>query len=170
LLDEPTNDLDIDTLTVIEDYLDAWPGTLIVVSHDRYFLERTCDVEYALLGDGSCVLLPGGVEEYLQRRHEQSASQPSSRRTPGSPTAEPPPRPTASDAARQRQARKDLARVESQLAKAGTRIEELHTLISAHAADYERLVSLGGELDEVLARQRNLKEQWLELAEEVSEP
>ena len=70
LLDEPTNDLDIDTLTVIEDYLDTWPGTLIVVSHDRYFLERTCDVQYALLGDGSCVLLPGGVEEYLrlQRR------------------------------------------------------------------------------------------------------
>ena len=70
LLDEPTNDLDIDTLTVIEDYLDAWPGTLIVVSHDRYFLERVCDVTYALMGDGTCVLLPGGVEQYLElRRH-----------------------------------------------------------------------------------------------------
>ena len=68
LLDEPTNDLDIDTLTVVEDYLDSWPGTLIVVSHDRYFLERVCDVTYALLGDGRCVLLPGGVEEYLARR------------------------------------------------------------------------------------------------------
>ncbi len=72
LLDEPTNDLDIDTLTVIEDYLDTWPGTLIVVSHDRYFLERTCDVQYALLGDGSCVLLPGGVEEYLERRRTRA--------------------------------------------------------------------------------------------------
>ena len=68
LLDEPTNDLDIDTLTVVEDYLDSWPGTLIVVSHDRYFLERVCDVTYALLGDGRCVLLPGGVDEYLARR------------------------------------------------------------------------------------------------------
>ena len=58
LLDEPTNDLDIDTLTVFEDYLDTWPGTLLVVTHDRYFLERVCDVTYALLGDGSCVLLP----------------------------------------------------------------------------------------------------------------
>ena len=70
LLDEPTNDLDIDTLTVIEDYLDTWPGTLIVVSHDRYFLERTCDGQYARLGDGHCVLLPGGVEEYLERRRQ----------------------------------------------------------------------------------------------------
>ena len=70
LLDEPTNDLDIDTLTVVEDYLDTWPGTLLVVSHDRYFLERVCDVTYALLGDGRGVLLPGGVEEYLaHRRH-----------------------------------------------------------------------------------------------------
>ena len=68
LLDEPTNDLDIDTLTVVEDYLDSWPGTLIVVSHDRYFLERVCDVTYALLGDGRCVLLPGGVEQYLAVR------------------------------------------------------------------------------------------------------
>ncbi|HKN44786.1 MAG TPA: ABC-F family ATP-binding cassette domain-containing protein, partial [Propionibacteriaceae bacterium] len=68
LLDEPTNDLDIDTLTVIEDYLDSWPGTLLVVTHDRYFLERVCDVTYALMGDGSCVLLPGGVDQYLHSR------------------------------------------------------------------------------------------------------
>ena len=72
LLDEPTNDLDIDTLTVIEDYLDSWPGTLLVVTHDRYFLERVCDICYALLGDGSCVLLPGGVEQYLQSRRDRS--------------------------------------------------------------------------------------------------
>ena len=61
LFDEPTNDLDIDTLAVLEDYLDDWPGTLIVVTHDRYFLERVTDVTYALRGDGQCVLLPGGV-------------------------------------------------------------------------------------------------------------
>nr|WP_300145579.1 ABC-F family ATP-binding cassette domain-containing protein [Propionicimonas sp.] len=169
LLDEPTNDLDIDTLTVIEDYLDDWPGTLVVVSHDRWFLERTCDVQYALLGDGSCVLLPGGVEEYLDRRRGQPATPPSSRRTPGSPAAEQPLRSSAGDAARQRQARKDLARVESQLAKLGTRISELHSQMATHAADYERLVTLGAELDEVLARQNELEGQWLELAEEVGE-
>jgi energy-coupling factor transporter ATP-binding protein EcfA2 len=66
LLDEPTNDLDIDTLTALEDLLDGWPGTLLVVSHDRYFVERVCDSVVALLGDGSLAALPGGVEEYLR--------------------------------------------------------------------------------------------------------
>lgn len=169
LLDEPTNDLDIDTLTAIEDYLDGWPGTLIVVSHDRYFLERTCDVQYALLGDGSCVLLPGGVEEYLQRRRERVVGPPSSRRMPGSPAAEQPARPITADAARQRQARKDLARVESQLAKTSARVDQLHTLMAQHSADYEKLVSLGAELDQVVARQDELEGQWLELAELVGE-
>jgi ATP-binding cassette subfamily F protein uup len=77
LLDEPTNDLDIETLTVLEDFLDAWPGTLVVVSHDRYFLERVTDVVYGLLDDGRISLLPGGVDEYLQRR---SGTSPPSRR------------------------------------------------------------------------------------------
>ena len=65
LLDEPTNDLDIETLTVLEDFLDGWPGTLVVVSHDRYFLERVTDSIYGLLGDGQISMLPGGVDEYL---------------------------------------------------------------------------------------------------------
>ena len=68
LLDEPTNDLDIETLTVLEDFLDGWPGTLVVVSHDRYFLERVCDSVWALLGDGQVPMLPRGVDEYLERR------------------------------------------------------------------------------------------------------
>ncbi|MCA0294225.1 MAG: ABC-F family ATP-binding cassette domain-containing protein [Actinobacteria bacterium] len=168
LLDEPTNDLDIDTLTVIEDYLDSWPGTLLVVSHDRYFLERTCDVQYALLGDGSCVLLPGGVEEYLERRRARKVTEerPGDERGRTRPEG---PRPSASDAARQRQARKDLARVESQLEKTGARIEELHAQLATHAADYERLVALGEHLDSELARQEELEGQWLELAEVVGE-
>ena len=73
LLDEPTNDLDIDTLTALEDLLDGWPGTLVVVSHDRYFLERVCDDVYGLLGDGQLRHLPGGVEQYLQLRAAASA-------------------------------------------------------------------------------------------------
>ena len=68
LLDEPTNDLDIETLNVLEDFLDGWPGTLIVVSHDRYFLERVTDSIWALLGDGQISMLPRGVDEYLERR------------------------------------------------------------------------------------------------------
>jgi ABC transport system ATP-binding/permease protein len=68
LLDEPTNDLDIETLNVLEDFLDGWPGTLVVVSHDRYFLERVTDTVWALLGDGQISMLPLGVDEYLERR------------------------------------------------------------------------------------------------------
>jgi ATPase subunit of ABC transporter with duplicated ATPase domains len=75
LLDEPTNDLDIDTLTVVEDFLDGWPGTLIVVTHDRYFLERVTDVTYALSGDGRCELLPGGIDQYLAARREPTPTE-----------------------------------------------------------------------------------------------
>ena len=71
LLDEPTNDLDIDTLRLLEDYLDSWPGTLIVVSHDRWFLERVCDVVWALMGDGTVALLPGGISQYLEHRRDR---------------------------------------------------------------------------------------------------
>ena len=162
LLDEPTNDLDIDTLTVIEDYLDTWPGTLIVVSHDRYFLERTCDVQYALLGDGSCVLLPGGVEEYLERRRNRADVRAKGAGGP-SRTA------NAGDAARQRQARKDLARVESQLSKVGSRIEGLHAALAENSAAFEKLVSLGAELEQAVARQEDLEGEWLELAERLGE-
>ena len=81
LLDEPTNDLDIDTLTVIEDYLDGWPGTLIVVTHDRYFLERVTDVTYALTGGGRCDMLPGGIEQYLSDRAARSRSRTGAGRT-----------------------------------------------------------------------------------------
>ena len=74
LLDEPTNDLDIDTLQQLEDLLDAWPGTLVVVSHDRYLVERVCDTVVALLGDGKITNLPGGIEEYLRRRDDERAA------------------------------------------------------------------------------------------------
>lgn len=154
--------MDIDTLNVIEDYLDGWPGTLIVVSHDRWFLERTCDVQYALLGDGNCVLLPGGVEEYLERRAAATSAPPATATVSAASSA-------PSDAAQQRQARKDLSRVESQLSKLGARIESLHLAIAENASDYAKLVDLGAELDQALARQTELEEQWLELAEAVAE-
>ena len=156
LLDEPTNDLDIDTLTVIEDYLDTWPGTLIVVSHDRYFLERVCDVSYALLGDGSCVLLPGGVEEYLERRRAAASAE----RPANQPVTQP-----RSPAAASRTAKKELARIESQLAKCEREIERLHAEMADAAHDYERLTELGASLDAALARQAELEDAWLTLAE-----
>ena len=79
MLDEPTNDLDTDTLAAVEDVLDGWPGTLVVVSHDRYLLERVTDHQMALLGDGKLRGLPGGVDQYLELRENAG---PGSRRPP----------------------------------------------------------------------------------------
>jgi len=158
LLDEPTNDLDIDTLTVVEDYLDSWPGTALVVTHDRYFLERVCDVSYALLGDGSCVLLPGGVDQYLQLRRDRSAEIPSAPAiTPESQSV------TSSEATRQ--ARKDLARLEQQIARLDQRIAALHEQMTAAASDYQRLADLQRETDTITANKDELELAWLEAAE-----
>ena len=158
LLDEPTNDLDIDTLTVIEDYLDRWPGTLIVVTHDRYFLERVTDVTYALVGGGRCVLLPGGVEQYLADRAAADLVPmvaPAGTVDPESPT----------DAAQARQARKDLARLESQLAKLETRVARIHARMAESASDYAALAALQTELDELVAGKDELEAAWLDAAE-----
>ena len=159
LLDEPTNDLDINTLTVIEDYLDRWPGTLIVVTHDRYFLERTCDVTHALMGDGSCPLLPGGVEQYLTLR---TAAVAEAKDRPAEAGGKSP-----SIAARARLARKDLSRIESQLVSIETRIETLHDQMAAAASDYARLAALEAELRAATDRQAALEERWLVAAEDA---
>jgi len=160
LLDEPTNDLDIDTLTVIEDYLDTWPGTLLVVSHDRYFLERVCDVTYALMGDGTCVLLPGGVEQYLDsRRHSAS--------TPAGPVATDDGDDRPSSATEARAAKKTLARVEQQLTKLDGRIAKVHDQMAAAAADYGRLAELQRDLDALAAEKDELELTWLEAAEQA---
>ncbi len=155
LLDEPTNDLDIDTLTVIEDYLDDWPGTLIVVTHDRYFLERVTDVTYALTGGGRCDLLPGGIEQYLA---ERAASEPAASR--------PEPQRTESASARERRAGKEMARIEGQLAKLDERITAMHDAMAEAAADHVRLGELNTELNELLARKESLEAAWLSAADE----
>jgi ABC transport system ATP-binding/permease protein len=162
LLDEPTNDLDIETLNVLEDFLDGWPGTLVVVSHDRYFLERTCDSVWALLGDGSLRMLPRGVEEYLERRRA-AAVPPPARPAPESP----PSRDTSArtGSADEREARKTLARVERQLAKVQQQEERLHAELAAHAADFEKLAELDARLRDVVAEREALEEEWLEAAE-----
>jgi ATPase subunit of ABC transporter with duplicated ATPase domains len=155
LLDEPTNDLDIDTLNVLEDYLDGWPGTLILVTHDRYFLERVADVTYALPGGGRCVLLPGGVEQYLAERsavEAEASARPAER--------------GESDSARERRARKELARIESQLGKLDQRVAALHHTMAEAAADHVRAAELNAELGELLARKEALEEEWLALAED----
>jgi ABC transport system ATP-binding/permease protein len=156
LLDEPTNDLDIDTLTVIEDYLDGWPGTLIVVTHDRYFLERVSDVTYALTGGGRCDLLPGGIEQYLVGRAAAASG--------GAAQAEPSRGESAS--ARERRTGKEMARIEGQLEKIDGQIGALHETMAEAASDHMRLGELNGQLQELLARKESLEEAWLAAAEE----
>src|SRR6476659_4591477 len=157
LLDEPTNDLDIDTLTVIEDYLDGWPGTLIVVTHDRYFLERVSDVTYALTGGGRCDLLPGGIEQYLADRAAAAS---------GGVVRSEPARGSESASARERRAGKEMARIEGQLAKLDDQIGALHESMAEAASDHVRLGELNAELQELRARKESLEEAWLAAAEE----
>ncbi|QNN51589.1 ABC-F family ATP-binding cassette domain-containing protein [Nocardioides mesophilus] len=163
LLDEPTNDLDIETLNVLEDFLDGWPGTLVVVSHDRYFLERVCDSVWALLDDGKISMLPRGVEEYLERREEalrlSAGSAGVSAPAAGSGTAAP-----GGSAQEVREARKAVTRIDRQLAKAAAREAALHAALAEHASDYEKLAELNAELQEVAARKAALEEEWLEAA------
>ncbi|MGJ6980975.1 ABC-F family ATP-binding cassette domain-containing protein [Aestuariimicrobium soli] len=169
-LDEPTNDLDIDTLTVIEDHLDSWPGTLVIVSHDRYFLERVCDVTYALLGDGHCVLLPGGVDEYLERRRSGTAGTAARPSTPTSPTTTDEPaapvaaQPTANPAV-VRQARKDMSRLEQQIGKAQSKQATLEQRMADQASDHTALIGLQAEHDALAAQIEEYELAWLEAAE-----
>jgi ABC transport system ATP-binding/permease protein len=169
VLDEPTNDLDIDTLTALEDLLDGWPGTLLVVSHDRYFVERVCDREVALLGDGTLRDLPGGVEEYLRLRRAQTAQ-----RFVSAPTAangrgdDVPPDATATpDAAATRAARKELARLERTMEKLRDREVRLHADLEAAATDHERVFVLDASLRALQEERATLEHRWLELAEQL---
>ncbi|MEU6041022.1 ABC-F family ATP-binding cassette domain-containing protein [Actinomadura sp. NPDC047616] len=172
LLDEPTNDLDIETLTEVEDLLDGWPGTLVVVSHDRYFLERVTDHVVALLGDGRLSLLPGGVDEYLDRRRRGAApTRTSAAGAAKAPAGKAPagkaPEAKPKDSAQAWRARKELDRLERRLDKLAKRQAELHELLAAHATDYERLQELDAELKAVQAEAGQVEEEWLMLAEDA---
>ncbi|MES9608010.1 ATP-binding cassette domain-containing protein [Actinomadura sp. NPDC000929] len=162
LLDEPTNDLDIETLTEVEDLLDGWPGTLVVVSHDRYFLERITDHVVALLGDGRVSLLPGGVDEYLERRAAGTAPKP--RAVRDEPAAAPP-KPKAGG--QDWKARKELDRLERRLEKLAGQQAALHEQLAAHATDYAKLQELDARLKEVQAEAAGVEEEWLMLAEDL---
>ena len=158
LLDEPTNDLDVETLTELEDLLDGWPGSLVVVSHDRYFLERVTDHVIALLGDGQLSYLGGGIEEYLARRAAQeeaaSGSGPGERMGAG-----------LGAAGAQRAAKKEMQRLERQIDRLSTREEELTTELAANASDYEKLIELGAQLRAIQEEKASLEERWLTVAE-----
>jgi ABC transport system ATP-binding/permease protein len=160
LLDEPSNDLDIDTLTALEDLLDRWPGTLVVSSHDRYLLERVCDTTVALLGDGTLAALPGGVEQYLAQR--AAAANPPEPATPARTG------PTPGAAARAN--RKELARLERRVATLEAREAELHTALAEHATDYAKVSELDARLRETTAEREAAELSWLELSESQGTP
>ena len=176
LLDEPTNDLDTDTLASIEDILDTFPGTLVVVSHDRYLLERVTDHQLALLGDGHLRDLPGGVEQYLELRRQQLTAAPGAAGTT-SPTAESKNAPSQGEqgslsGAQRHAAAKNLARLERQLDKVSAQIAKLHADMEAASADPGRvndLIELGKQLSQAQERQADIELEWLEAAGELEQ-
>ena len=189
IMDEPTNDLDTDMLAAIEDLLDTWPGTLVVVSHDRYLLERITDQQYAILpgpdGAGRLRHLPGGVDEYLRiaaHAAAPSGSQDAGRATVASVSGAPASGGSGAGAgagapdastprlslggAERRTAEKELAAIDRKLAKLQGRVDELHVTLAEHdTADYEGLGRLHETLREVETERDELETRWLELGE-----
>ena len=153
LLDEPTNDLDVDTLAEVEDLLDGWAGTLVVVSHDRWFLERVCDDLFAVV-DGALRHLPGGVDEYVSL----------SRRSVEPPVRDEPRREARGDS---RAARKELVRIERRLSRIAAEETAVHESMAAVATDHEKVLALDAQLRALAAEKADLEEQWLLLADHV---
>ncbi len=152
LLDEPTNDFDIETLTELEDLLDSYGGTLIVISHDRYFLERVCDRFVGLLGDKSVRDLPRAVDEYLELRqgaiNQQTVAQKEKK---------------SSSAAEERQLKKDKVRLERQMEKADMRINQLLAEQEAAAFESSNLIEIERELEKIVLEKENLEQEWLQV-------
>jgi ABC transport system ATP-binding/permease protein len=150
LLDEPTNDFDIETLTELEDLLDSYGGTLIVISHDRYFLERVCDRFVGLLGDKKVRDLPRGVDEYLEQRAQDLNSAPELQKEK-----------KTSNAAEQRQLKKYLTRLDRQIEKCASQINDLEATQEAAAFNPEELINIESQLSSLRAEKSKLEEEWL---------
>ena len=178
LLDEPTNDLDIDTLQELEDLLDNWPGTLVVISHDRYLIERIADSTWALFGDGELTNLPGGISQYLQRRAQladSAASGGASQANVGSPRT----RGAASEedtsklsAAEAHAVQKKMSALERKMAKLSQQESELHAQMAEASADVanldtQKLADLDRRAAEVAEQKAELEMEWLELGEQL---
>ncbi|MBQ1019366.1 ABC-F family ATP-binding cassette domain-containing protein [Micromonospora sp. D93] len=166
LFDEPTNDLDTDTLASLEDLLDSWPGTIIVASHDRYLIERVTDTAYGMFGDGRLVHLPGGVDEYLARTAERAGAPRVGVTSTSAPAA---PSGGGMSAAEVRQARKELSRLERQLGKLDQRETTLLGQLAADATDYARVAELDTQLKDLRAERERIEESWMTLAEDLPE-
>jgi ABC-type multidrug transport system ATPase subunit len=163
ILDEPTNDLDTDMLAAIEDLLDSWPGTLLVVSHDRYLLERVTDNQYAVM-DAAFRHLPGGVEQYLQLRAAGSGG--GDARGATSEAAKLVPAKSTLSGAELRNSQKEIAAIDRKLVKLADQIAQAHERLAVHdQSDYDGLSTLTAELRRLEAQVVELESRWLELSE-----
>ena len=160
LLDEPTNDLDIDTLQELESLLDSWPGTLVVISHDRYLIERICDSTWALFGDGRLTNLPGGIDEYLRRRRDMAGS---SVTAGGSAAVAEKKR----DAAADHKTRKAMTSLERKITKLQEREQSITAKMAEVATDMDALNELNTELAGVRDEIETLEMEWMELGEQL---
>jgi len=170
ILDEPTNDLDIDMLAAMEDLLDSWPGTLIVVSHDRYLLERVTDQQYAIL-DGKFRHVPGGVEEYLRLASgDSNASEPKTGKGSKSASAKKAfPVASGLSSAEERELRKEVGALERKMQKLTTQIEKKQRQMADHdPTDSEGLGKLNADITRLQGDNSKLEERWVELYEQVS--
>jgi ATP-binding cassette subfamily F protein uup len=158
LLDEPTNDFDVETLTALEDLLDSFGGTLLVISHDRYFLERVCDRFVGLLGDSKLRDLPGGIDEYLKLRSSSFES--------SGPVT---PKVKSSNIAEIKEVKKEIAKYERQLEKLKAQMLELEGVQGDLAFDHEKLSANMEELTELSHRKSEIEETWLKAHAELEE-
>ncbi len=159
VLDEPTNDLDTDMLAAMEDLLDSWPGTLLVVSHDRYLIERITDQQYAIM-DGHFRHLPGGVDQYLRLRTEQS--NPVAAVTPAV-------KPTGLSSADLRTTKKEIASIDRRIEKMTLKVDGLHTQMAEHdSGDYAGLSTLAQQVKKLESDITGLELRWLELSEKLN--
>lgn len=165
VLDEPTNDFDVETLAALEDLLDGFPGTLLIISHDRYFLERVCDNFVAVIGDLEFTDLPSGIEQYLELRRKMLAGA-SGKPVSGS-TGENQVTSTLTPA-RERELRKLTDKFERQLAKLESSIGLLHDQMLEESGNFERVGQLDKELQDLNETKENIELQWLEAADELS--
>ena len=167
ILDEPTNDLDTDMLAAMEDLLDSWPGTLIVVSHDRYLIERITDNQYAVM-DAALRHLPGGVDQYLALRRSESAAATTAASDAATATRAAASASPALAGAELRNAQKEIASIDRRLAKLADRVARTHELLAEHdQSDYQGLGVLTDELRGLENEVADLETRWLELSEQL---
>ena len=166
VLDEPTNDFDVEILAALEDLLDGFPGTLIIISHDRYFLERVCDNFVAVMGDQAFTDLPGGIEQYLDSRRKMLASE--AAKTGASHNLVSSKVSTLSPA-RERELRKATDKFERQLSKIEVQIGIVHDQMLEFSHDFERVAQCDVELRELNESKETIELQWIQAADELSE-